>query len=96
MASDVLHVSKKLKDDLEALNADSILGMAVTPKMSVMYNAGDNIVCGSLKGEIHLIKNNCLFPYQSENNQALAQDQYCLAKTYPAHISFVNQCESTK
>lgn len=60
-----------------------------------MFDLDPNLICGSVKGEIHLVRNSCLFPYKTEDNQALTADKYCLSKTYPAHISFVNQCETT-
>ena len=52
------------------------------------------LINGSVRGDIHIVQNSCLV--QSNDNlsvESVKDSQMCLAKTYSAHISFVNQCE---
>jgi hypothetical protein len=63
-----------------------------SPVMSVMMDLPPFLVCGSTNGDLHLIKQSCLY-YDKDFVNEIAKKQMCLAKTYPAHVSFVNQIE---
>lgn len=45
------------------------------------------------ESELHLVKSSCLY-YDKDFVTEIAKKQMCLAKTYTAHISFVNQIET--
>ncbi len=63
--------------------------------MSVMLDLGQKyLVCGSIKGDLHMVKTSCLFSEQDFVTEKIAKDKMCLAKSYAAHVSFVNQCET--
>jgi hypothetical protein len=69
--------------------------------MSVMIDIKTFLICGSTNGlgseglsdfifrDLHLVKQSCLY-YDKEFLTESAKKQKCLAKTYTAHVSFVN------
>ncbi|EGR29518.1 PH domain protein [Ichthyophthirius multifiliis] len=65
------------------------------PYMSVMLSSGNTLICGSIKGDLHLVKQQCLYSDKDFQNQQNKPNYMCLAKSYSAHVSFVNQCENS-
>lgn len=61
--------------------------------MSVMIDQSPFLICGSTNGDLHLVKQSCLY-YDKDFIVEIARKQMCLAKSYAAHISFVNQIET--
>ena len=55
------------------------------------------LICGSMNGDLHFVKSSCLY---SEPDflllENLPKEKMCLAKSYPSHISFVDQIEIYK
>ena len=61
-----------------------------------MYDLKDEFVLtGSIRGDIHFIKRSCLYEEKDMSNQMSSKDKMSLAKSYAAHVSFINQCETT-
>lgn len=54
------------------------------------------ILTGSTNGDIHLVKSSCLYYNKDTVGESIHNKQMCLAKSYSAHISFVNQIEAHK
>ena len=52
------------------------------------------MVTGSVDGDIHLVKNTSLGKANLSNDNPKI-DHMSLGKTYPAHISYINQIEIT-
>lgn len=49
------------------------------------------LIGGSVKGDIHLAKANCLYIEKVEMvNENMKRDKMCLAKSYAAHTSYVS------
>ena len=60
------------------------------PCMSVMFDFNSYIIAGSVNGDIHLFKNSALYFEKDFMIENLSKEKMCLAKSYSAHVSFVN------
>lgn len=65
--------------------------------MSCMVDIYPMLICGSMNGDLHFVKASCLY---SEPDflllENLPKEKMCLSKSYPSHISFVDQIELYK
>lgn len=48
------------------------------------------MVTGSIRGDLHFVKNTCLSVEKDFVTDNLPKEKMVLAKSYAAHISFVN------
>ena len=67
------------------------------PIMSCMMDIYPILICGSMNGDLHFVKSSCLNTdpdFLLLDN--LPKKKMCLAKSYPAHVSFVDQIELYK
>ncbi|CAD8183513.1 unnamed protein product [Paramecium pentaurelia] len=87
---DSLIGNPKQKQEQETNLANEILK---TPVMSVMVDISPFLICGSTNGDLHLVKSSCLY-YDKDFITEISKKQKCLAKSYSAHVSFVNQIET--
>jgi WD40 repeat protein len=67
----------------------------VSSMQSLPFDEGDEefLVLGTTRGDINLVNKACLFVGQAQSVEALRGDQYCLAKSYSAHCSPVDNLE---
>ena len=64
------------------------------PIMSCMMDIYPILICGSMNGDLHFVKSSCLYSdpdFLLLDN--LPKKKMCLSKSYPSHISFVDQIE---
>jgi hypothetical protein len=75
--------TKQKEETAETLNV-------CPPFISVMFDLKPFLLCGSIKGDLHFVKQSCLYFEKDFISNEIPKEKMCLAKTYAAHVSFVN------
>ena len=55
-----------------------------------MFDLRPYLINGSIRGDLHFVKNSSLWFEQDFVTENIPKDKMCLAKSYSAHVSFVN------
>ncbi|KAL4455920.1 hypothetical protein ABPG73_008674 [Tetrahymena malaccensis] len=101
LSSNIGPLGSNVNQQLNTAQGAQIVGNnAQVPYISVMLDLKPYLICGSIKGDLHLVKQTCLMKDKDgkegiSQNIVVRPDQMCLAKSYSSHVSFVNQCERT-
>lgn len=61
--------------------------------ISSMIDMGNIFICGSVNGDLHVLKSYAFYLDPTTDIDKLPKDKMCLAKTYSAHISYINQID---
>ena len=60
-----------------------------------MFDLKPYLINGSIGGDLHFVKNSSLWFEQDFVTGDVPKDKMCLAKSYSAHVSFINEIETT-
>jgi len=55
-----------------------------------MFDLKPYLINGSIGGDLHFVKNSSLWFEQDFVTGDVPKDKMCLAKSYSAHVSFIN------
>lgn len=58
-----------------------------------MIDIGNILICGSVGGDLHISKSYAFYLDSTTDIEKLPKDKMCLAKSYSAHISYINQID---